>query len=177
MKNTIKIVFALLVFNVTLSQERSKDLSNAELFSSQAGTLIEKEFIDVGKINNNTEIKILKITDMISGASIQSLRITTTLKSSYSDDTKIAQLDSDEIDGLIKSLNIIKERVFNTNVTNYTEITFKSRSGFEAGCFWSKNEWKTYLQIEKYDRKSMVWLKRSDFDHFLELLMAAKTKI
>ena len=67
MKNTIKIVFALLVFNVTLSQERSKELSNAELFSSQkVGTLIEKEFIDVGQINNNTEIKILKITDMIS---------------------------------------------------------------------------------------------------------------
>ncbi|SMC35306.1 hypothetical protein [Cellulophaga tyrosinoxydans] len=177
MKLSINTIFFLLIFSLGVSQDKSKELSNAEIFSSQAGTLIEKEFLDVGKINNNTEIIILKITNMISGDSIKSLRITTDIKGSYSTETKIAQLDSDEIDGLIKSLIIIKNKVLPINATNYTEISFKSRSGFEAGCYWSKNEWKIYLQIEKYDRKSLVLLKGSEFELFLELLNEVKTKM
>jgi hypothetical protein len=177
MKLSINTIFFLLVFNLGVSQDKNKELSNAEIFSSQAGTLIEKEYLDIGNINNNTEIKILKITDMISGDSIKSLRITTAIKGSYSTETKIAQLDSDEIDGLIKSLIIIKSKVLQTNAKNYTEISFKSRSGFESGCYWSKNEWKTYLQIEKYNRKSLVLLKGSEFELFLELLNKSKAQM
>lgn len=148
MKMVIKIIFILFVFNISFAQEKINVLSNAEIFSSQAGTLIEKEFLDIGRINKTTEIKILKITDMISGDSIKSLRITTDVTGSYSTETKIAQLDSDEIDGLIKSLIIIKENVFNTNASNYTEITFKSRSGFEAGCYWSKMNGKHIFKLK-----------------------------
>lgn len=166
----------ILSFEMVFSQDKKEAMSNAELFSSQAGTLIEKEFIDVGNIGK-IEIQILKITDMISGQSIRSLRIEKKVRETYSTDTKIAHLDSDEIDGLIKSIKIIKESVFGTTAKNYTEITFKSRSGFEAGCFWSKNDWSTYLKIEKYDRESMVWLNRDDFDQLLELLELAKSKI
>lgn len=176
MIKTILICLLLLMAKVSLGQEKS-NLSNAEIFSSKAGTLIEKEFLDIGQINKTTEIKILKITDMISGDSIKSMRITTEIPGSYSTETKIAQLDSDEIDGLIKSILIIKDNVLNTNAENYTEITFKSRSGFEAGCYWSKNEWKTYLQIEKYDRKSMVWFRGDEFEMFFELLNKAKVKM
>ncbi len=178
-KTTIKtslIISLLLICTIAFGQEKKENVSNAELFSSQAGTLIEKEFIDLGNIGK-TEIQILKITDMISGKSVRSLRITQKVKGSYSSDTKIAHLDSDEIDGLIKSMNVIKKSVFGTSAKNYTEITFRSRGGFETGCFWSKNDWSTYLQIEKYDRKSMVWLNRDDFDEFLDLMELAKTKI
>lgn len=173
MKRLIVICFLLLAFETILAQDKKENVSNAELFSSQAGILIEKEFIDIGNVGK-TEVQILKITDMISGKSIRSLRIKQEV---YSSDTKIAHLDSDEIDGLIKSMNVIKESVFGIIAENYTEITFRSRSGFEAGCFWSKNDWKTYMQIEEYDRKSMVWLKRDDFNDFLGLLELAKTKI
>lgn len=175
MKKILVILF--LAYNVCWGQNSTENISNAELFSSKAGTLIEKEFIDIGKIGK-TEIQILKITDMIDGESICSLRISQEVKDTYSSDTKIAQLDSDEIDGLIKSMNIIKESVFGVNPPNYTEITFRSRSGFEAGCFWSsKVAWSTYLQIKRNDRNSMVFLKRADFDELLILLEIAKNKI
>lgn len=176
MKGLITICLLILSFAIAFSQDKKESMSNAELFSSQAGTLIEKEFIDLGKIGK-TEIQILKITDMISGKSVSSFRITQEVKGSYSSDTKIAHLDSDEINGLIKSMNIIKESVFGVTANNYIEITFRSRSGFEAGCFWSKNEWVSYMQLEKYDRKSMILLQRGDFDKFLELLELAKNKI
>lgn len=174
MKKLVISTIVLLTYIVTWGQK--ENISNSEVFSSQSGTLIEKEFIDIGKISK-TEVQILKITDMISGASIKSLRITTEVKSSYSTDTKIAQLDSDEIDGLIKSLSIIEESIFGTIAPNYTEVTFKSRTGFEAGCFWSRKSWSTYLQVEKNDRKSMVHLNKDDFNAFLDLLVLAKSKI
>ena len=119
MKGLITTCLLILSFALSFSQDKNESMSNAELFSSQAGTLIEKEFVDVGNIGK-TEVQILKITDMISGESIRSLRIKQEVKGSYSSDTKIASLDSDEIDGLIKSMNVIKESVFGITAKNYT---------------------------------------------------------
>jgi hypothetical protein len=96
---------------------------------------------------------------------------------SYSTDTKRASLDSDEIDGLIKSIKMMQENVFNTSPTTYTEVTYKSRAGFEAGCFWKKGEWSTYLKLEKYDGKSYVFLKKDDFPNLLALLETASSVI
>ena len=176
MKKIILFTVLAFVLKPCLGQVKKEEFSNSELFSAKSGTLIEKEFIDVGNVGK-TEIQVLKITDMISGESLRSLRITKEIRDNYSTNTKIAHLDSDEIDGLIKSMYVIKESVFGTQAPNYTEITFRSRSGFEAGCFWSKNDWSTYLQIKKYDRKSMVWLKPDEFNQFLEVLELAKSKI
>ncbi|WP_350289829.1 hypothetical protein [uncultured Croceitalea sp.] len=176
MKKLLLLFVLMSLIKPCLSQEIKETFSNSELFSTQSGTLIEKEFIDIGNVGK-TEIQILKITDMISGESISSLRITRKIRDSYSTDTKIANLDSDEIDGLIKSIKVIKESVFGSVASNYTEITFRSRSGFQAGCYRSKNDWQTYLQMEKNDSKSMVWLKKDEFIQFLKLLENAKSKI
>jgi len=176
--NMKKVVIVILFLTIHLAiGQKIENISNAELFSSQAGTLIEKEFIDIGNVGK-TKIQILKITDMISGKSIRSLRIEHKIKAGYSTETKIASLDSDEIEGLIKSINIIKENIFGSIANNYTEITFQSRSGFKAGCFWNiKNEWTIYLQIKKNDRESMVFLKKEKFNDFLNLLELAKNKV
>ncbi|UZO81540.1 hypothetical protein NBT05_03470 [Aquimarina sp. ERC-38] len=171
------LIILSIAYNICCAQNSTGNISNAELFSSKAGTLIEKEFIGIGKIGE-AEIQILRITDMIAGESIRSLRIKLEVKDTYSSDSKIAQLDSDEIDGLIKSMNIIKESVFGVNPKNYTEITFRSRSGFEAGCFWNNNnEWSSYLQVERNNRKSIILLERGDYNELLGLLEIAKNKI
>lgn len=175
MKKVLVILY--LLFNVCWSQHKTESISNAELFSSKAGTLIEKEFIDIGEIKK-IKIEILKFTDMISGESIRSLRISREVKDTYSTNVKIAQLDFDEIDGLIKSMKIIRDSVIGDSPTNYTEIAFRSRSGLKAGCFWSsKSVWTTYLQIERNDTKSTVYLKQGDFNELLSLLDIAKNKI
>ncbi len=158
-------------------QHDSLTVSNAELFSSKSGTLFEKEFVDLGKVKK-VEFEILKVTDMISGASIKSLRIRQNVKNGYSSGTKIITLDSDEIDGLLKSIRVIKSEVLGNSPTNYTEIAFYSRSGFEMGCFWgSKDQWVLYLRLEKKDRTSTIFLKKEEFDEFNRLLENAQATL
>jgi len=57
------------------------------------------------------------------------------------------------------------------------QVSFKSRGGFEAGCFWSKASWSTYLKLEKYDKDSYVFLNKEDFPALLALLEQAKAKL
>ncbi|NER17015.1 hypothetical protein [Spongiivirga citrea] len=177
MKGIIVSIFLLATTHLTLSQNKNieEHASNTEKFSSRAGALIEKEFIELGTINK-MEVQILKITDMISGDSISSLRVQNYAASNYSS-TKIANLDTDEIDGLIKSLKIINGNVLTSTVENYTEISFKSRSGFEAGCYWSKGKWILYLKIDKNDRNSMILLKQNDYIKLIRLLELAKNQL
>ncbi|WP_282087067.1 hypothetical protein [Aquimarina algiphila] len=172
------LLILVLISNIIISQDQKTEpkQSNAEIFSTKSGTLIEKQFKDVGKIGL-TELKIIKFTDMISGQSISSLRFERKVSGKYSSDTKIASLDVDEIDALIKSIEIINKDVFNFPSENYTEIRFQSRSGFEAGCYWSKDNWKPYIQIKKRDRKSLAILSKDDFLSLLELLKQVKKQL
>jgi len=176
MKKLLVVLISIMAFTVSYGQTdtKEKELSNAEKFSSKSGTLIEKEFVDVGTLKK-AEIKVIHYTDLISNESVSALRFEYEVAGSYSSDTKIASLDADEIDGLIKSIKMMQESVFTSTPTYYTEVTYKSRSGFEAGCYWSKGDWSTYLKLEKYDGKSYVFLKKDDFPELLTLLEKAKT--
>jgi hypothetical protein len=155
------------------SETKENELSNAERFSSKSGTLIEKKFGNIGTLKD-VEVKVVRYKDLMTGEEIQALLLQYEVASSYSTDTKSASLDSDEIEGLIKSIKMMQEKVFNTSPSTYTEVTYKSRAGFEAGCFWSdKKDWSTYLKLEKYDGKSYVFLKKDDFPELLTLLERA----
>lgn len=182
MKKITKAIFAtgifLLATTATFAQTKEKELTQAEQFSSQAGTLIERQFLEVGKIKG-IEVKVLKYKDLNSGTSKSALRFEYEYKSSYSTDTKITSLDADEIDGLIKSIKNLQTNVFTSTKDVYTEVTFKSRTGFEAGAYFSpdKSKWTAYLQIEKYDRNSLVFLSTEDFSTLLSLVEQAKAKM
>jgi hypothetical protein len=54
----------------------------------------------------------------------------------YTSDTKVASLDSDEIEGLIKSIKNLKTNVFPSTRDTYTEVTNKSRTGFETRAYY-----------------------------------------
>lgn len=178
MKNLLVVLISFLTLAISYGQDESKvkELSNAEIFSSKAGTLIKKEFIPVGIINK-TEVKVIQYSDLISNETIRAVRFEYEIVSSYSTDTKVASLDSDEIDGLIKSIKVMQEKVFTSTPINYTEVTFKSRGGFEAGCYWDKGAWATYIKLEKFDGKSYVFLKKEDFPVLLTLLEKAKAML
>lgn len=176
MRESLCIVLALFFFNFIYGQTVEKELSNVERFSAKSGTLIEKTFVDVGKLRD-VAIKVLVITDLIEDTKMSGVRFEYEHKTSYASDTKLALLDPDEVDGLIKSINILQNRIFNTTKTDYTEVTFRSRGGFEAGCYYSKGDWKTYLKLEKYDKDSFVFLNKEDFTTLLNLLNQAKQKL
>jgi hypothetical protein len=155
-----------------------KKLSNAELFSAKSGILIEKQFIDIGKIKG-VKVQVLTLKDLNDGISTAALRLEYDYKSTYSIDTKVASLDSDEIDGLIKSIKNLQTKVITATRDIYTEVTYKSRTGFEAGAFYDvdKKEWATYIRLSKFDSKSTVYLEVSDFSVFLDLVEQAKAKM
>jgi hypothetical protein len=175
--NFLTLLFVILSIQANAQQsQKEKNQTKADEFSEKSGTLMERQFIEVGKLKG-VEIKILKVKDLVNNTGYSALRFEYEYKSSYSSDTKISAIDQDEIDGLVKSINALKTNVLNTTRDNYTEVTFKSRTGLEAGAYYSsdKQKWTGYLQIEKYDRNSMVFFASEDFDQLLEIIEKAKT--
>lgn len=177
----IQLIFALIAitlysFGQQAAKAKEQEVSNAEKFSERAGSLVQKEFIDIGTLKK-CDIQVAKFTDLISGQKSSAVRFEYEYKSSYSSDTKIAMLDEDEIDGLMKSIKIIQEKVLPTSTTNYTEVNFRSRSGFAAGCFSKKNSWTTFMKLEKFDSNSYVWMEKEDLAQLLSLLLQAKEKL
>ena len=178
MKKTI-LLLILSVFSCYLKAQNAnveKEKSNAEIFSAKAGALMQKEFVDLNKLKN-CQIQILYFTDLITSTKQSGLKFSMEVASSYSTDTKSAMLDSDEIDGLMKSIKLIQDNVLATNPSTYTEVYYRSRSGFEAGCFTSKGSWSCYLKLEKYDSKSYVWINTEELTNLYSILEQAKTKM
>jgi len=157
-------------------QTLTREQSNIEKFSAKSGTLIEKQFVDIGTIKG-VKVQLLIITDMIASTKVSGVRMEYVASSRYTTDAKITFLDSDEVDGLIKSINILKSKVLNSTRDNYTEIVFRSRSGFEAGGYFSEAKWTTFVKLERFDRDSYVFMKPEDFDSLLALLQQARPRI
>jgi hypothetical protein len=150
-----------------------KEQSKLEQFSSKSGTLIQKQFVDLGTVKK-VKVELMTLTDLGSGLKISGIRFSFEVTSSYTSDEKIAFLDFDEVDGLIKSISLLKSKVFTSTPTNYTEVMYSSRSGDQAGAFWSDNKWTAYMRLEKYDSKSFLSLEPADFDGLLTILTRAK---
>lgn len=176
MKKTILLSAFVFWTTMIFAQTKEQEQSNAEKFSAKSGTLMQKEFVDIGDIKG-AKIEVVYYTDLISNQKQSAVKFEHEYSNSYTSDTKIAVLDGDEVDALIKSIQIIQEKVFTSTPTNYSEVSFKSRGGFEAGCFWSKGSWSTYLKLEKYDKDSYVFLEKDDFSTLLTLLQKSKEKL
>ena len=177
-KNIITLIAAFMLCFQMYAQTpaKEKEQSNAEKFSAKSGTLMQKEFIEIGDVKN-CKIKVIHFTDLITGIKQSGLKFGMEVASTYSTDTKSALLDTDEIDGLMKSIKLMQDKVMITVPTNNTEVSFKSRSGFEAGCFTSNGAWSCYLKLEKYDSKSYVWIDSSNLTALYALLVIAKAKM
>jgi hypothetical protein len=170
------ILLCFISFCGFAQQNESKDLSNAEQFSAKSGTLIQKVSLPIGTVKK-CDIKVMEYTDLITNSKEKALKLSYDVASSYSTDTKTAILDTDEIEGLMKSIKLMTESVMLTIPTDYTEVSFKSRGGFEAGCFLSKGAWSCYLKLEKFDGKSYVWIDQEDLLIFYDLLSQSKAKM
>lgn len=179
MTKTILALTLILSGFATFAQQpkvKEQETSNAEKFSERSGSLIQKEFIDIGDIKK-CELKVIHYTDLVSNQKASALKFEYVHKSSYSSDTKAAVLDADEIDGLIKSIRIIQERIFPSTPTDYTEVSFRSRSGFEAGCYSKQDKWFAYMKLERFDSNSYVFIEKEDLTRLLALLEQAKEKL
>lgn len=177
MKSFVFLV-AFLAPVILMSQDsKEKASTQAEEFSAQSGTLMERAFVDIGTVKN-LKVRVLKIKDLISSKEVNALRFEYETGGTYGS-TKIASLDSDEIDGLVKSIKALQNSVFTSTREVYTEVTFKSRSGFQAGAYFSvdKSKWTGFVQVDKFDSKSLVFITPEDFTKLLELVEMAQKKM
>lgn len=175
MRKLLFLLSSVLWTSLIFGQAKEQELSNAEKFSAKSGTLMQKEFLRIGELKN-AKFDVIYFTDLIMNQKQSAVRFEYEVAGKYSNSTKKAILDSDEMDGFIKSIRLMQEKIFPTSPTNYSEVTYKSRGGFEAGCFWSKGSWSTYLKLERFDGDSYVFLTKEDFPRLLQLLELAKTK-
>lgn len=173
--NVVILMLTLNSFGQQIAKDKVNEQSKAEIFSERVGSLVQKEFIDIGRLKK-CNIQVAKFSDLINGTKFTAIRFELEYQSSYSSDTKIAMLDEDEIDGLMKSIKLIQEKILPIKATNYTEVNFKSRSGFIAGCYSKKDSWTAFMKLEKYDSNSYVWFDKDDLGTLLTLLEQAKAK-
>jgi hypothetical protein len=173
-----KVLFVLVVFlsfhhvqaQVQNLSSAEQDLySNTEKFSDSAGRLIQKEYIRVGNVLDCV-IEVLHITDVINGTKMSAIR--------FSDPQgRVTLLDADEIYVLDSSMKTIRDKILPAVPANYTETYYKSRSGFEAGCYTDKGQWKPYIRLKRNDNTAYVFMKKADFDIFIRILDNAKAKL
>ncbi len=96
-------------------------------------------------------------------------------------------LDADEIDGLVKSLTIMKDAVA-TPRSNYTLINYKSRTGIEIGAYFDfekspqfgtngtkEKKWMYYLRFAPKNTQEL--LNQADFMALCGFMEAAKNKL
>ena len=181
-----KLILSLILISIcsfvnaqttAVAAAKTSEISNAEKFSDRAGALIQKEFITIGTIKK-CDIQVMYFTDLISNQKQSAVRFEYEYKSSYTSDTKVAMLDADEVEGLIKSIRLLQTTIASPTVpTNYTEIAFKSRSGFSTGCFSKSNTWSSFLKLEKFDSNSYVWIDNTDLPTLLTILEEAQKKM
>ncbi|HRI02988.1 MAG TPA: hypothetical protein PLL77_04520 [Pyrinomonadaceae bacterium] len=179
MKKFLPIMFLILsasVFSQIVKPTPDKEQSKLEAFSARSGTVIERQFIDIGEVRG-VKVQVYKVTDLVSKTNISGVRFEYTVRSQYSSDDKVAVLDSDEVDGLIKTIDMLKATVFPSTRDSYTEVEYRSRSGFEAGGYYSDKKWTAFLKLEKYDSKSMVIMRTEDLDALVAILQLGKEKM
>ncbi len=160
MKHTIALT--LFLAHCFLLAGQSDTISLAESFSARAGTLIEKQYVDVGVILG-LKVRVLKLKDIGAGTSLSALRFEYEEVTTYTSTTKISVLDSDEVDGAISAIGAVLQSVYHTKRDVYTEVIYRSRDSFSCGAFFDvkKQDWTCFVHVGRYP-KSKIYMKKED---------------
>lgn len=171
-----KILFAALLLSTTLravAQNPADTIKQSRTvrFADSAHGLIHTEFINHGHLMGNT-VQIIRATDMVTGKSLAGLMFTDNAGNQ-------AVVDGDELPSLLNAMNQIINKVISTAPGDDHDIyCFRSRSGFEAGCFIDKkNQWQLYLQLKSRNNNTTTLLKPLDVEIFLEDLKDVITQV
>lgn len=148
------LVLSLLLSGVSVLAEAAETVEEQDTSSSESefervllkkGSLIIKEFIDYGKVEDMT-FQSASILDVETGEKVYALRITTSYYSSkYDYGDAVGVMDADEIDGAISTLEYIKAHV--KELKDYSEIEYTASSGMEVGAYHSSTSSKVYIKV------------------------------
>lgn len=183
MKKTL-LTILLMVFSVSYSfaQDQAKNeapesKSKAANFLKADGAFLLKEFYALQAIKG-VECEVFVMTDIITGQKMGCLRLIKKYSSSYSEDTYIGLLDSDELDDCIRCMEYIKNTLLPSTPEVYTEVEYKTNDGVKLGAYFtSKKEWRAFIYTEGYTSRSAAFLAPEDIDSFINVFKQAKLLI
>jgi hypothetical protein len=179
MKQLMLLLFLLPVwaFSQTTERKSESEKSKLETFSLKTGSLIKKEFTKIDEIKK-VEIQTLVITDLLSKTSTKGIKLETSVSKSYGSSTKACFLDADEIDGFVRSGQLLLQELATAKSDNYIEYQYTSRDGFQSGAYSNdKKEWSYFLKLEKFDGDSYVFLSKADFEKIIAAIETAKSRL
>jgi hypothetical protein len=142
------LVPILFCYALLASTQSADTISLSESFSARAGSVVERQFYDIGKVKGIT-VQMVKHKDLVTQESISSLRFEYVDVKTYTSSTKISVLDADEVDGAIKALSAILQAVYYSKRDVYTEIIYRSRTRFESGAYFDpkKDDWVSFVSL------------------------------
>jgi len=145
-------------------------------FLARSGTLIEKRFYEVGKINKGLVVSVVKLKDLNKNEGFCFLKLESNDLIGIKEGK--ATLDEDEVDGFLKSLKLIKVTILSTRDT-YTEVVYNSRGYFSAGAYYEekKQRWKAFMQLQNYNNKTFMSLEVETIDALISLVEKAKEEM
>ncbi|NGM63558.1 hypothetical protein G5B30_16740 [Sphingobacterium sp. SGG-5] len=153
----------------------NKKQSLAEIFSQRTGRLISSEKILIGSVISKIELFLVHYRDIIAKEEIKAIHIEYEYTDGIAEYPTMmsSTIDIDELDGLIKSLEHIWDKVISTHPRNYTEVLFTSRSGIKLGCVY-RSDWYFYMKVSESDDRSIVSMRIDCLYTLLELLTKAQ---
>lgn len=157
------------------NQEKAEQLSEAEKVSGRAGSLVEVQFIDIGKVKG-VEIELMTVKNLSDKTEVRAVKVSYTEPKQYATQ-KSSVLDKDELDGLIASLRTLKGLFAETRDT-YTEVTYKSRTSFKAGAYFDTKDskWQGFVEVGRIG-SATAFLSADDMGKVLELMESVKGRM
>ena len=153
--------------------------SKIETLLEENGTFLETTMEEIGTVSYSVSIKVIRLKNLITGVKTSGIF--------FESNSGKSIIDADEMDLLVKSLNLMKEAA-NSTRTLQTEIRFKSRTGLIVAAIFdsekkdlynnTKTSEKKWMYALKFDpKKSGDSLRPSDFMALCGFIEAAKSKM
>jgi hypothetical protein len=173
-KTPLWFVVAVLLLTGAVSGNAQKKSSMASKLESKPDAFIQKDFTTIGKVAG-VSISVEGITDLGTKTKMNALE----MEYSGTDNSTSASvvLDPGEADTLMNFIDFVTNTVFMSGTPpDDREFSYISRSGFEAGCYWSKG-WNVYIRVDYKDKRTNVEFNREDVMAFKSLLKQAKSNL
>ncbi len=178
MKQFITVTIALFLFSIANTLAQENKISKVEDFLGKSKSLIKREYIQVA-IVQKMKIEVVTYTDMISGVNAKGIRFSYRNDESRFNPIIGRVLDEDEVDGFLKIIKIIREKVIPSNVNAHTEVyyNYMSRENISIGCSQEKeNEWDVSLQLRDSEVFSVIPLDLKSLTELETALSMAKSQ-
>lgn len=181
MKNLVVLILLTFSISFIFAQDNLQKTKIEEAVFTNSSLFKQEVF----SLDNVPEFRIdaLKVTNLEKFSSTSGLRIVHKIQTGKELKTFYNYIDTEEIDGLITSLQYMKIILKSKTVPgNYTEVKFTTKSGFQIMLFTvlnvqNKLDWSFQVLTNISNEKSLVALSNDAIDKLQKMMEQAKAKL